>query len=131
MRILFSAVLVLFAMMGAMYLLGSISMLTALPIPGERSHTGPDRTLDGLEGLGFAVAYLITTLGLYKRSRAARVLAMILVIWNLLGAVSNLASDFGIVNLLWLATTLFLPVVLFSRTVRAEFTAVGSKRQVA
>ena len=109
--------------MGVLYLLGASAMFLGVPISGEARRSNLERTTDGFEGLGFGIVYLITALGLFKRNSLARVLAMILVTWNLFGALSNVFSDPGIINLFWLSATIFVPVCLYSGPVRAEFAA--------
>ena len=115
MKSLFTIVLILFIAAGGLYLFGSGAMFVGLQIPGEASSGSYKRMLDALEGLGFGIAYLITVFALYKRSSLARVLAMILVIWNLVGAISNSASNPGIVNLVWFSATVLVPICLLVR----------------
>jgi hypothetical protein len=121
MRVTFTIVVVLFALMGAMYLLGSTAILLGLHTPGQPVASRYDQLIDGFEGLGFGVVYAITALGLYKRNYLARYLAMILVIWNFFGAISNFFSGPSIVVILWLAGTIYVPVCLFTASVRTEF----------
>jgi len=131
MKSLFTIVLILFIAAGGLYLFGSGAMFVGQQIPGEASTGSYERMLDALEGLGFGIAYLITAFALYKRNSLARVLAMILVIWNLVGAISNSASNPGIVNLVWLSATVLLPICLFAAPIRAEFVSAANKERVA
>jgi len=131
MKSLFTIVLILFIAAGGLYLFGSGAMFAGLQIPREASTGSYERMLDALEGLGFGIVYLVTAFGLYKRNSLSRVLAMILVIWNLVGAISNTASNPGIVNLVWLSATVLLPICLFADPIRAEFVSAASKERVA
>ncbi len=116
---------------GGLYLLGSGALFAGLQIPGEASPGSYGRMLDALEGLGFGIVYLITAFGLYRRNSLSRVLAMILVIWNLVGAISDLASNPGIVNLVWLSATVLVPICLFAAPIRAEFVLAANKERAA
>ena len=126
-RFLFNAVLVVFVLWGAVELLGAIGFLSGVPGPAE---AGPV-SLAALEGIGFGLVYIITAIGLYKRSPLSRGLAMVLVIFNLLGAVLDLAAKPGTINVLWLGATLLVPIVLFSAPIRLEFAAAKTKGKTA
>jgi len=106
-------------------------MFAGLQISGEAGSGSHERMLDALEGLGFGIVYLIAASGLYKRNSLSRVLAMILVIWNLAGAISDAASNPGIVNLVWLSATVLVPVCLFAAPIRAEFVSAANKERLA
>ena len=56
-------------------------------------------------------------------------LAMILVVFNLLGAVYNLLSSPGIVTVAWVVATIAVPICLFAPPVRAEFAAAKHKQR--
>jgi len=106
-------------------------MLLGIRIPGQAVPSRYNELIDGFEGLAFGLVYGLTALGLHKRNSLARVLAMILVIWNLFGSLSNLVSDPGIVNLLWLCATIFVPICLFSGPIRAEFANTRASEKAA
>jgi hypothetical protein len=128
---LFIVVILLFALVAALSILGGFAMIVGVKAPGNPQTARYGEIVDGAEGIGFGIAYGIAALGLYKRNSLARILALILVIWNLFGAVSNVSSDPGIVNLFWLCATVFVPVCLFSRPVREEFAAARPEAKVA
>lgn len=131
MKISFTIVILLFAFMGGLYLLGASAMLLGLHAPGQVARGRNIEILDGLEGLAFGLVYGITAFGLYRRSSLARLLAMILVIWNIFGSLSDVFSNPGIVNLFWLSAAIFVPVCLFSGTVRMEFATARTEEKVA
>jgi hypothetical protein len=131
MKSLFIVVILIFALMAATYILGGTAMLLGLKVPGNPQTARYVEILDGAEGVGFGIAYGVSALGLYKRNHLARVLALILVVWNLFGALSNVFSDAGIVNLFWLCVTVFVPVCLYSWSVSSEFAAARTQEKVA
>jgi len=128
---LFIAVIVMFALVAALSILGGSAMIFGLRSSSNPQTARYEEIVDGAEALGFGIAYGIAALGLYKRNSLARILALILVLWNLFGALSEVFSDAGMVNLFWLCATILVPVSLFSRSVRAEFAAARPEAKVA
>ena len=128
---LFIVVILMFALVAALSILGGSAMIFGLKASGNPQTARYEEIVDGAETVGFGIAYGIAALGLYKRNSLARFLALILVIWNLFGALSDVFSDPGIVNLFWLCATVFVPVCLFSRSVREEFAAARPEVKVA
>jgi hypothetical protein len=133
MRTLFIIVIVLFALMAVVYILGGVAMIVGVPT-ANTVYSGSQRQLeilDGLEGLGFGIVYAITALGLYKRRTLALFPAAILVLWNLFGSISNIFSGGGIISFLTLFLTALVPICLLSRPVREEFTSANAQTKVA
>jgi hypothetical protein len=128
---LFITVIVMFALVAALSILGGSAMIFGLRSSSNPQTARYAEIVDGAEAFGFGVAYGIAALGLYKRNSLARILALILVLWNLFGALSEVFSDPGIVNLFWLFATILVPVSLFSGSVRAEFAAARPEPKVA
>jgi hypothetical protein len=128
---LFIVVILMFVVVAALSILGGSAKIFGLKASGNPQTGRYEEIVDGAETLGFGIAYGIAALGLYKRNSLARILALILVIWNLLGALSDVSSDSGIVNLFWLGAAIFIPACLFSPSVRAEFAAARPEAKVA
>ena len=128
---LFIVVILMFALVAALSILGGSAMIFGLKASGNPQTARYEEIVDGAETVGFGIAYGIAALGLYKRNSLARFLALILVIWNLFGALSDVFSDPGIVNLFWLCATVLVPVCLFSPSVREEFAAARPEVKVA
>jgi hypothetical protein len=127
----FTIALILFIAAGGLYLFGSGAMFVGLQAPGEASTGSYERMLGALLGLGFGIVYLITAFGWYKRNSLSRALAMILVIWNLVGAISDSALNPGIVKLVWLSAAVLVPMCLFAASIRAEFVSADKQERVA
>ena len=86
---LFIVVILMFALVAALSILGGSAMIFGLKASGNPQTARYEEIVDGAETVGFGIAYGIAALGLYKRNSLARFLALILVIWNLFGALSD------------------------------------------
>jgi hypothetical protein len=62
----------MFALMGALYLLGSAAMGLGMRTPGQGAPSRYSELIDGFEGLAFGLVYGLMALG--KRNSLARVL---------------------------------------------------------
>jgi hypothetical protein len=128
---LFSVVILMFAVVATLDILGGSAMIMGLKTPGNPQTARYEEIVDGSEAVGFGIAYGIAAFGLYKRNSLARFLVLVLVIWNLFGALSDVFSDPGLVSLFWLCATIFVPACLFSSSIRAEFAAVRTEEKAA
>jgi len=112
-----------FALFGLIEFLAGLGMLLDLRVPGETNPGRQIQIVDGLEGLGFGIAYSATAIGLYRFLSIARFLAAILLLWNLFVAVSDLSSIYSVAILI---AVIFIGAWLLSPQVRARFAEVKS-----
>jgi hypothetical protein len=112
-----------FAFFGLMEFLNGLGSLLDIRVPGETSPGRHLQIIDGLEGLGFGIAYIMTAIGLYKFLSITRFLAVILLLWNLIGAMSDLSSLYGFSMLI---VTIGVGAWLLNPGVRARFSEADS-----
>jgi len=131
----------LHALVVALFILGGlprglvgIGELVGVRGAGLSDSMGQGRYLqlvDGFEDLAFGCVYLVAAVGVWKFNRFGRLLAAILVLWNLFGAVSSTFEGPDLANLSWLGLAVLVSVWLFLPSVREEFAAANEAAKVA
>ena len=125
-KVLHIAMVVLFVLMGLSQGIVGVAEIVGVKVAGKTETVGQSRymqIIDGSEYCAFGAVYLIAALGIFKFNRLVRYLAIILLLWNLYGAISDNLTD--VLNLGWLAIVVLAVVWFFLASVRTRFAATN------
>ena len=120
------SMVVLFVLMGLSQGIVGVAEIVGVKVAGKTETVGQSRymqIIDGSEDCAFSAVYLIAAVGILKFSSLVRYLAIILLLWNLYGAISDNLTD--LLNLGWLAIVVLAVVWFFLAPVRTRFAAAN------